>query len=146
VRMAISFNENFTVRNLERLRLRGLACAQACRPKKGQIMKYALISSLSLLAIIVGTEAANAQAEINPNIYPPYRGAPAAQQVGVVFHAGSGPPRQSVRSRCRRRSRLRVHEGLPRPEGFGSPSAIAGRSPFPSKVGTSVIQIHASDG
>jgi hypothetical protein len=59
VRMAISFNENFTVRNLERLRLRGLACAQACRPKKGQIMKYALISSLSLLAIIVGTEAAN---------------------------------------------------------------------------------------
>jgi hypothetical protein len=97
VRMAISFNENFTVRNLERLRLRGLACAQACRPKKGQIMKYALISSLSLLAIIVGTEAANAQAEINPNIYPPYRGAPAAQQPWE-WYSTPGPVRRG--SQC----------------------------------------------
>jgi hypothetical protein len=43
-------------------------------------MKRALIGSLSFLAVMVGTQAANAQADINPNLYPPYRGAPAAQQ------------------------------------------------------------------
>jgi hypothetical protein len=33
-------------------------------------MKHALIGSLSVLAMIVGIEAANAQADINPNLYP----------------------------------------------------------------------------
>jgi hypothetical protein len=56
-------------------------------------MKSALISSLSLLAIIVGTEAANAQADINPNIYPPYRGAPAAQQPSE-WYSTPGPIRR----------------------------------------------------
>ena len=33
-------------------------------------MKRALIGGLSALAMIVGIEAANAQANINPNVYP----------------------------------------------------------------------------
>lgn len=53
----------------------------------------ALIGSLSFLAVIVGTQAANAQADINPNIYPPYRGAPVAQQP-YEWYAGPGPVRR----------------------------------------------------
>ena len=33
-------------------------------------MKFALIGGLSALAIIAGVTAANAQANINPNVYP----------------------------------------------------------------------------
>ena len=33
-------------------------------------MKRALIGGLSVLAMIVGVSAANAQANINPNVYP----------------------------------------------------------------------------
>jgi hypothetical protein len=53
-------------------------------------MKLALIGSLSGLAMIVGVTAALAQANINPNIYPPYRGAPVAQGPWE-WHAGPGP-------------------------------------------------------
>jgi len=53
-------------------------------------MKLALIGSLSGLAMIVGVTAALAQANINPNIYPAYRGAPVAQQPWE-WHAGPGP-------------------------------------------------------
>ena len=62
-----------------------------------KIMKRALIGSLSFLAVIVGTQAANAQADINPNVYPPYRGAPAAQQPWE-WYAGPGPMRRG--SQC----------------------------------------------
>ena len=53
-------------------------------------MKLALIGSLSGLAMIVGVTAALAQANINPNIYPPYRGAPVAQGPWE-WRAGPGP-------------------------------------------------------
>ena len=33
-------------------------------------MKHALIGGLSVLAMIVGVSAANAQANVNPNVYP----------------------------------------------------------------------------
>src|SRR6516225_7118163 len=39
-------------------------------PKGGELMKRALIGGLSVLAMIVGVSAANAQANINPNVYP----------------------------------------------------------------------------
>ena len=56
-------------------------------------MKHALIGSLSVLAMIAGTAAANAQANINPNIYPTYRGAPVAQQPSE-WYATPGPVRR----------------------------------------------------
>jgi hypothetical protein len=65
--------------------------------KGRQIMKRVLIGSLSVLAIVVGTEAANAQADINPNIYPPYRGAPVAQQPWE-WYSTPGPLRRG--SQC----------------------------------------------
>jgi hypothetical protein len=37
---------------------------------KEKIMKRALIAGLGVLALIVGVQAANAQANINPNLYP----------------------------------------------------------------------------
>ena len=58
-----------------------------------EIMKRALIGSLSFLAAIVGTQAANAQADINKNLYPVYRGAPVAQQPWE-WYAGPGPMRR----------------------------------------------------
>jgi len=56
-------------------------------------MKHALIGSLSVLAMIIGIEAANAQAEINPNLYPTYRGAPVAEQPWE-WYSTPGPVRR----------------------------------------------------
>jgi len=56
-------------------------------------MKHALIGSLSVLAMIAGTAAAYAQADINPNLYPTYRGAPVAEQPYEWF-ATPGPVRR----------------------------------------------------
>jgi hypothetical protein len=55
-------------------------------------MKRALIAiaSVGILAPTAWVVAANAQANINPNIYPPTRGAPVAQQPWE-WHAGPGP-------------------------------------------------------
>jgi hypothetical protein len=53
-------------------------------------MKLALITGLSGLAMAAGVVAANSQANINPNLYPPYQGAPAAQQP-YEWHAAPGP-------------------------------------------------------
>jgi len=61
--------------------------------ERRKIMKHALIGSLSVLAMIAGTAAANAQANINPNIYPTYRGAPVAQQPSE-WYATPGPVRR----------------------------------------------------
>jgi hypothetical protein len=53
-------------------------------------MKLALIGSLSGLAMIVGVTAANAQANINPNLYP--SGPGAHERLGPwEWHAGPGP-------------------------------------------------------
>src|SRR5260221_106560 len=49
------------------LPIKSVACS--C-PKGGKMMKRALIGGLSVLAMIVGVSAANAQANINPNVYP----------------------------------------------------------------------------
>jgi hypothetical protein len=57
-------------------------------------MKLALIAGLSGLAMVAGVVAANAQANINPNIYPPYAGAPVAQQPWE-WHAGPGPSKRA---------------------------------------------------
>ncbi len=60
-------------------------------------MKRALIAiaSVGILASTAWVVAANAQANINPNIYPPYRGAPAAQQPWE-WHAGPGPSKRGA--------------------------------------------------
>jgi hypothetical protein len=52
-------------------------------------MKRALIAiaSVGILASTAWVVAANAQANINPNIYPPYRG---------VWHAGPGPSKRGA--------------------------------------------------
>ena len=56
-------------------------------------MKHAFIGSLSVLAMIAGTAPAYAQADINPNIYPSYRGAAVAQQPSE-WYATPGPVRR----------------------------------------------------
>jgi hypothetical protein len=56
-------------------------------------MKLALIAGLSGLAMVAGVVAANAQANVNPNVYPPYRGAPVAQGPWE-WHAGPGPSKR----------------------------------------------------
>src|SRR5262245_61668207 len=58
--------------------------AFVCR-KGGKLMKRALIAGLSVLAMIVGVSAANAQANINPNVYPGNTSGP------YEWHAGPGP-------------------------------------------------------
>src|SRR5258708_32862140 len=64
---------------------------------KEKIIEPRLIGGLSVLAKIVGIEAANAQADINPNLYPVYRGAPVAEQPWE-WHATPGPTRRG--SQC----------------------------------------------
>src|SRR5258708_19897240 len=64
---------------------------------KEKIIEPRLIGGLSVLAKIVGIEAANAQADINPNLYPVYRGAPVAEQPWE-WHATPGPIRRGSRS------------------------------------------------
>jgi hypothetical protein len=56
--------------------------------KGGTLMKRALIGGLSILAMIVGIQAASAQANLNPNIYPV---TPGAKPVPWEWHAGPGP-------------------------------------------------------
>ena len=60
-------------------------------------MKRALIAiaSVGILAPTAWVVAANAQANINPNIYPPYRGAPVAQQPWE-WYAAPGPNKRGA--------------------------------------------------
>jgi hypothetical protein len=51
------------------------------------------IASMGILAPTAWVVPANAQADINPNIYPPYRGAPVAQQPWEWF---AGPVRSAA--------------------------------------------------
>jgi hypothetical protein len=91
---ATFFNENFTPHSLERLSHHSaLLRAFTLVVRTEKIMKHALIGSLSVLAMIAGTAAAYAQADINPNIYPSYRGAAVAQQPSE-WYATPGPVRR----------------------------------------------------
>jgi hypothetical protein len=57
------------------------------------MMKRALIGGLSVLAMIVGVSAANAQANINPNVYPGNTSGTYGNQPWE-WHAGPGPERR----------------------------------------------------
>jgi hypothetical protein len=57
-------------------------------------MKLALIGSLSGLAMIVGVTAANAQANINPNVYPGNISERYGAQAPWEWHAAPGPSRR----------------------------------------------------
>ena len=60
-------------------------------------MKHALIGGLSVLAMIVGVSAANAQANINPNVYPGNTSGPyGAPQQKWDWHAGPGPNKRGA--------------------------------------------------
>jgi len=54
-------------------------------------MKRALIAGLGILALLVGVQAANAQANINPNVYPGNVGERYGAQAPYEWHAGPGP-------------------------------------------------------
>ena len=58
------------------------------------MMKRALIGGLSVLAMIVGVSAANAQANINPNVYPANTSGPYGSPSPWEWHAGPGPERR----------------------------------------------------
>jgi hypothetical protein len=58
------------------------------------MMKRALIGGLSVLAMIVGVSAANAQANINPNLYPGNTSERYGAQAPWEWHAGPGPERR----------------------------------------------------
>jgi hypothetical protein len=60
-------------------------------PKGGVLMKQVLIGGLSVLAMIVGVSAANAQANINPNIYPGNVSEQYGARAPWEWHAGPGP-------------------------------------------------------
>jgi hypothetical protein len=60
-------------------------------PKGGKMMKRALIGGLSVLAMIVGVSAANAQANINPNVYPGNTSERYGAQAPWEWHGAPGP-------------------------------------------------------
>src|SRR5262245_16092970 len=60
------------------------------------LMKQVLIGGLSVLAMIVGVSAANAQANINPNVYPGNISGPYGAQQKWDWHAGPGPINAAV--------------------------------------------------
>jgi hypothetical protein len=72
------------------LPIKSVACS--C-PKGGKMMKRALIGGLSVLAMIVGVSAANAQANINPNVYPGNTSGPYGNQPWE-WHGAPGPNRR----------------------------------------------------
>jgi hypothetical protein len=57
-------------------------------------MKLALIGGLSALAIIAGVTAANAQANINPNVYPGNTSERYGAQAPWEWHGAPGPNRR----------------------------------------------------
>jgi len=59
-------------------------------------MKQVLIGGLSVLAMIVGIQAANAQANINPNVYPGNISGPYGAQAPWDWHAGPGPNKRGA--------------------------------------------------
>jgi hypothetical protein len=57
-------------------------------------MKLALIGGLSGLAMTVGVTAANAQANINPNVYPGNTSERYGYQAPWEWHAAPGPSKR----------------------------------------------------
>jgi len=55
------------------------------------MMKRALIGGLSVLAMIVGVSAANAQANINPNVYRNNTSGPYGAQAPYEWYGAPGP-------------------------------------------------------
>ena len=91
-------------------------------------MKHALIvASVGILTSTFGVVSANAQADINPNIYPTSRGAPVAQQPWE-WHAGPGPVRRG--GRCV--ADVDVNRGYGYMKDCPAPQAAA--APRPSRV------------
>src|SRR5258706_2825389 len=68
-------------------------CGTGCR-KGGSLMKRVLIAGLGVLALIVGVQAANAQANINPNQYPNNAGERYGATAPYEWHAAPGPNRR----------------------------------------------------
>jgi hypothetical protein len=58
-------------------------------------MKRALIAGLGVLALIVGVQAANAQANINPNVYPNNAGERYGATAPYEWYAGPGPMKRA---------------------------------------------------
>ena len=63
-------------------------------------MKLALIGGLSGLAMIVGVTAANAQANINPNVYPGNTSERYGATAPWEWHAGPGPSKRAGGTMC----------------------------------------------
>jgi hypothetical protein len=61
---------------------------------KEKIMKRALIAGFSVVAMIVGIETANAQANINPNVYPNSTSERYGAQPQWEWYASVGPARR----------------------------------------------------
>jgi hypothetical protein len=70
--------------------LRIKTVAIAC-PKGGDLMKRVLIGGFSLVAMIVGVSAANAQANINPNQYPGNTSGPYGKPAPYEWYGAPGP-------------------------------------------------------
>src|SRR5215471_14779222 len=62
--------------------------------KGGELMKHALIGGLSVLAMIVGVSAANAQANVNPNEYPRNAGERYGASGNYEWYGAPGPNRR----------------------------------------------------
>jgi hypothetical protein len=75
------------------LPIKSVACS--C-PKGGKMMKRALIGGLSVLAMIVGVSAANAQANINPNLYPGNTSERYGAQAPWEWHGAPGPNKRGA--------------------------------------------------
>jgi hypothetical protein len=93
-------------------------------------MKRALIAGLSVLAMIVGVSAANAQANINPNVYPGNTSGPyGAPQQKWDWYAGPGPERRG--------NMCLAHVDINRGYGFQKPcppAKKAAAAPAPKKA------------
>ncbi len=104
-------------------------------------MKRALIAGLGILALIVGVQAANAQANINPNVYPNNAGERyGVSQQPYEWHAAPGPNRRNqirARPRSGERTSLAKHLEGSVPLNGGAiigPAAAACRGPSSLRI------------
>ena len=91
-------------------------------------MKRALIAGLSVLAMIVGVSAANAQANINPNIYPGNTSGPYGAPQKWDWYAGPGPERRG--------NMCLSHVDINRGYGFQKPCPAPKKAATPAKKKT----------
>jgi hypothetical protein len=97
-------------------------------PKGGALMKQVLIGGLSVLAMIVGVTAANAQANINPNVYPGNTSGPYGAQAPWDWHAGPGPNKRG--------GMCVTHVDLNRGYGYQAPCPAPKKAAAPAKKKT----------